>query len=318
MAVFTPLHEAQMRIILAAYDVGDYESHEEILEGIQNSNFDVRTTKGARLILTIFEERTHADDLPFFFAYTDHLVGMGIPCPGPILNNDNQPSIIFEGKQVALFPYLDGESLPVSALTPEHCEDVGKFVARMHLAVSDFKRERENPLSWAGWKSLADKTRGKADDVQAGLSGLIDAELSYLAQHWPQNLVRGAIHADIFPDNVFFHENRVSAVIDFYYAVTDMLAYDLAIVINAWCFDSDYKFRPACYRALMDGYQSIRPLTLAEGEAMPVLLRGAAVRFLMTRLHDWIFHDPQNFVKPHDPLAYAARLRFFQTERLSV
>ncbi len=316
MAVFTPLNEAQMRTILAEYDVGDYESHEGILEGIQNSNFNVRTTKGARLVLTIFEERTSTNDLPFFFAYTDHLVGMGIPCPGPILNNDNQPSIIFEGKQIALFPYLDGEALPVSALTPEHCEDVGKFVARMHLAVSDFQRERENPLALSGWKALADKTRDKADDVQAGLASLIDDELAYLTQHWPQRLTRGAIHADIFPDNVFFRDGRVSAVIDFYYAVTDMLAYDLAIVINAWCFDADYKFRPDCYRAFMSGYQSIRSLSFSEQGAMPVLLRGASVRFLMTRLHDWVFHDPQNFVKPHDPLAYATRLRFFQTEKL--
>ncbi len=315
MAVFTPLSEAQMRTILAGYDVGDYESHEGILEGIQNSNFNVRTTKGARLVLTIFEERTSSNDLPFFFAYTDHLVGMGIPCPGPILNNDNQPSIIFEGKQVALFPYLDGESLPVSALTPEHCEDVGRFVARMHLAVSDFRKERENPLSLTGWKALADKTRDKADDVQAGLASLIDDELAYLTQHWPQRLTRGAIHADIFPDNVFFRDDRVSAVIDFYYAVTDMLAYDLAIVINAWCFDADHKFRPDCYRALMSGYETIRSLSFSEQEAMSVLLRGASIRFLMTRLHDWVFHDPQNFVKPHDPLAYATRLRFFQTEK---
>ncbi len=318
MAVFTPLNEAQIRTILAGYDVGDYESHEGILEGIQNSNFNVRTTKGARLVLTIFEQRTSADDLPFFFAYTDHLVGMGIPCPGPILNKDNQPSIIFEGKHVALFPYLDGESLPVSALTPEHCEDVGKFVARMHLAVSDFQKERVNPLSLSGWKILADKTRDKADDVQAGLASLIDDELTHLTQHWPRLLTRGAIHADIFPDNVFFRDGCVSAVIDFYYAVTDMLAYDLAIVVNAWCFDQDYQFRADCYRALMNGYESIRPLSSAEKDAMPVLLRGGAVRFLMTRLHDWVFHDPQNFVKPHDPLAFVSRLKFFQTGALPV
>lgn len=318
MAVFTPLNEAQMRTILAGYDVGDYEAHEGILEGIQNSNFNVRTTKGARLVLTIFEERTSTSDLPFFFAYTDHLVGMGIPCPGPILNNDNQPSIIFEGKHVALFPYLEGAALPVSALTPEHCEDVGKFVARMHLAVADFQRERANPLSLEGWKALADKTRAQADDVQAGLAGLIDDELAYLTQHWPQRLTRGAIHADIFPDNVFFRDGRVSAVIDFYYAVTDMLAYDLAIVVNAWCFDQDHQFRPDCYRALMNGYESIRSLSFAEKEALPVLLRGASVRFLMTRLHDWVFHDPKDFVKPHDPLAFVARLHFFQTETLPV
>lgn len=318
MAVFTPLNETQMRAILAGYDVGGYESHEGILEGIQNSNFSVRTTRGARLILTIFEDRTSIGDLPFFFAYTDHLVGMGIPCPGPILNNAHQPSMIFEGKPVALFPYLEGAQLPVSALKPDHCEDVGRFVGRMHLAVSDFQMERANPLSLDGWKRLADKTRDRADGVQAGLARLIDDELAYLTQHWPQRLPRGAIHADIFPDNVFFRDERVSAVIDFYYAVTDMLAYDLAIVINAWCFDGDCKFRPDCYRALMSGYESIRALSLAEKAAMPVLLRGASVRFLMTRLHDWVFHDPEDFVKPHDPLAYAARLQFHQRESLPV
>lgn len=318
MAVFTPLTEAQVRHILADYDAGDYESHVGILEGIQNSNFHVRTHKGAHLILTVYEQRTSADALPFFFAYTDHLANKGIPCPGPILNKRNESSIIVAGKPAALFPYLEGACLNPAALRPAHCEDLGGFVARLHLAAADFTLVRDNPLSLAGWGALADKTRAKADGVQAGLARLIDDELAYLAQYWPRNLPHGAIHADIFPDNVFFRDDRVSAIIDFYYAATDMLAYDLAIVINAWCFDQDYKFRPDYCRALMNGYESVRSLSLAEKSAMPVLLRGASMRFLMTRLHDRVFHDSRSFVNPHDPLAYVARLKYHQHESLPV
>jgi homoserine kinase type II len=318
MAVFTPLSEAQIRDILADYDVGDYDSHEGILEGVENSNFHVHTTKGAHLILTVFEGRTNVNDLPFFFAYTDHLMGMGIPCPGPILNNKSEASVLVNGKRAALFPFLNGKALKAPEIRAEHCEDLGRFVARMHLAVSDFRMERENALSLAGWKKLADKTRAKADTVQAGLALLIDEELSYLEQNWPQHLARGAIHADIFPDNVFFQDDKVSAIIDFYFSATDMLAYDLAIVINAWCFDQDFKFRPDCYEALMNGYQSIRSLSFSEQDALPLLLRAASIRILVTRLHDWVFHDPESFVKPHDPLAYVARLKFHQAKKLAV
>ena len=314
MAVFTPLDESQIRMILAVYDVGDYVGHEGILAGVQNSNFHVFTNR-AHLVLTVFENRTNVADLPFFFAYTDHLMGTGIPCPGPILNNAHAPSVLVSGKRAALFPFLSGEAVPVSALTAAHCADLGKLVARMHLAACDFIMERENALSLAGWKVLADKTRIKADQVQAGLALLIDEELAWLSARWPQNLPRGAVHADVFPDNVFFCGMEVSAVIDFYFSATDMFAYDLAIVVNAWCFDASFTFQPDHCRALMEGYESIRSLTYYEREAFPVLLRAAAMRFLITRLHDWVFHEPDSFVKPHDPLAFVARLKFFQAER---
>lgn len=312
MAVFTPLDEAQIRDVLAAYDAGDYVRHEGILEGVENTNFHVFTTRG-HLILTMFESRTNVADLPFFFAFTDHLVRLGVPCPGPLMNHEHRSSVLVRGKHVALFPFLEGTAFKVAEITVDHCADVGRFVARLHLAVADFKRERDNPLSLAGWKKLADKTRCEADHVQPDLAQMIDDELAWLSLHWPHALPRGAVHADIFPDNVFFRDDKVSALIDFYFSATDMLAYDLAIVINAWCFDQDYQFRSDCYRALMDGYQSIRLLSTAEEEAMPVLLRGAAVRFLMTRLHDFLFHDPENFVKPHDPVAFIERLKFFQS-----
>ncbi len=317
MAVFTPLDSAQVSDILSFYNVGAYVSHEGILEGVENSNFHVYTSKGAHLILTVFEQRTNVADLPFFFAYTNHLAGMGIPCPGPILTNESESSVLNEGKRVALFPFLEGKSLRVEELRPEHCADLGRFVARMHLAAADFTMERQNPLSLAGWQRLADKTRERANSVTPGLASMIDDELTWLAQRWPQHLPCGAVHADIFPDNVFFRDDRVSAIIDFYFSATDMLAYDLAIVVNAWCFDKDFRFRLDCYQALMEGYESIRSLTEAEKEAMPVLLRGAAVRFLMTRLNDWVFHDPESFVKPHDPMAYVARLQFHRTEKLA-
>ena len=315
MAVFTPLNDVQIRTILAAYDVGDYVSHEGILEGVENSNFHVVTSR-AQLVLTVFEQRTSVADLPFFFSYTDHLVGMGIPCPGPILNSASESSVLIAGKHAALFPFLQGQALGVAELTPAHCTDLGQFVARMHLAVGDFTQQRENALSLGGWQTLADKTRAHADQVQPGLAVLIDGELAWLSENWPHNLPCGAVHADIFPDNVFFRDDKVSAIIDFYFSATDMFAYDLAIIINAWCFDAQFKFRPEYCRALMAGYESIRQLSFYERDAMPVLLRAAAMRFLMTRLHDLVFHDPASFVTPHDPLAYVARLQFHQAEKI--
>lgn len=316
MAVFTPLSDDQIRDVLALYDLGAYVRHEGILEGVENSNFHVFTNR-AHLVLTIFESRTNVSDLPFFFNYTDHLEKNGISCPSPLHNREGGTAITISGKQAALFPFLEGRSLTVTDLAPDHCRSLGAYVARMHLAVADFAKIRPNPLSIEGWKNLAEKTRNRADTVQPGLARMIDDELLWLSQHWPRDLPQGAIHADVFPDNVFFRQGEVSAVIDFYFSATDMLAYDLAIVINAWCFDQGYQFRPAYYQALINGYESVRPLSTAEKVALPVLLRGASVRFLMTRLHDWIFHDPASFVRPHDPMAYVTRLKFHQTESLA-
>lgn len=313
MAVFTPLDPSQIRALLTRYDAGDYVSHEGILEGVWNSNFHVYTSK-SHMILTVFEARTNKDDLPFFFAYADHLVGMGISCPGPILTLSSESTVEVAGKAAALFPFFTGQSLPLAQIRPAHCADLGAYLARMHLAVADFTKVRANELSLGGWQQLADKTRARAEEVTSGLASVVDQELIWLAAHWPASLPQGAVHLDLFPDNVFFDNDKVCAVIDFYFSATDMLAYDLAIVINAWCFDGAFRFRRDCYQALLDGYQAIRPLTFAEVQALPVLLRGAAMRFLMTRLHDWVFHDPQSFVKPHDPLAYVARLRFHQQE----
>lgn len=316
MAVFTPLSDDQVSDVLALYDAGAYMRHDGILEGVENSNFHVFTDR-AHLVLTIFESRTNVSDLPFFFSYTDHLTKNGISCPSPLRNREGNTAITISGKQAALFPFLEGRSLAVSGLTPDHCHSLGAYLARMHQAVGNFSKVRNNPLSIGGWKKLADKTRDRADTVQAGLSRLIDDELAWLSQHWPRDLPQGAIHADVFPDNVFFNQGEVSAVIDFYFSATDMFAYDLAIAINAWCFDQGYQFRPAYYQALMKGYESVRQLSVAEKSALPVLLRGASVRFLTTRLHDWIFHDPASFVRPHDPMAYVTRLEFHQTESLA-
>lgn len=313
MAVFTPLDPLQIRNILTHYDVGDYVSHEGILEGVWNSNFHVYTSK-SHMILTVFESRTNKDDLPFFFAYADHLVRMGISCPGPILTLSHENTVEVAGKTASLFPFFAGQALKLPQINVNHCADLGRYLARMHLAGADFSKERTNDLSLAGWQKLADKTRSRADEVCPGLSSLIDQELLWLSAHWPAVLPEGATHLDLFPDNVFFDDDKVCAVIDFYFSATDMLAYDLAIVINAWCFDGSCHFRADCYQALLQGYKAIRPLTVAEEQALPVLLRAAAMRFLMTRLHDWLFHDPQSFVKPHDPLAYVARLRFHQQE----
>lgn len=317
MAVFTPLDETQMRSVLALYSVGEYAGHEGILEGVENSNFCVATTNG-KFILTLFESRTNTADLPFFFSYAKHLAGKGIMCPGPFLTKDKSSQITVAGRQAALFPYLPGKSLDVVDINKDCCNQLGQMTAQMHQAVADFSVQRANPLSWQGWKRLADKTGSESDAVSPGLSVLIEDELKWLQDHWPSDLPSGAVHLDIFPDNVFFDKGRLSAVIDFYFSATDFFVYDLAIVINAWCFDQKFEFQSALCSALLEGYQKIRPLSAEEKEALPVLLRAASMRFLMTRLHDWIFHDPARFVKPHDPLAYLARLQFHQKEHISL
>ena len=307
MAVYTPVAEAELGTFLAAYDLGAPLALEGIQEGVENSNFRLVTERG-RYILTIYEKRVDPADLPFFLGLMEHLARHGLPCPLPVQARDGSALQRLAGKPAAIVSCLDGRW--PRRITVEHCGALGEALARLHLATADFTLTRRNALSFAGWQSLFEGCRGKAQAVEPGLEAEIAAELAHLREVWPAALPAGVIHADLFPDNVFFAEDRVTGIIDFYFACNDLLAYDVAICLNAWCFEPDGEFNVTKAKALLQGYRRRRALSEAEIAALPVLARGSALRFLLTRLYDWLHQVEGAQVVPKDPREYLKKLRF--------
>ncbi|MFO1069361.1 MAG: homoserine kinase [Geminicoccaceae bacterium] len=307
MAVYTEVSEAELRHHLAAYDIGELRGYAGIKAGVENSNYRLDTSAG-RFILTIYEKRVAPADLPFFLGLMRHLAMHGQPCPLPVEGRDGHALRELKGKPAAIVTFLDGRE--AEAVTPAHCEGLGEALAALHGAGSGFTVRRANALSFAGWHALLAGCRGKADSVERGLEREIETELADLARLWPEDLPEGVIHADLFPDNVFFAGPRVTGLIDFYFACNDLLAYDVAICLNAWCFEADGAFSLARSRALLRGYNRLRPLSRAETAALPVLCRGSALRFLMTRLYDWLHQVEGALVQPKDPVEYLRKMRF--------
>ncbi|MDH6266613.1 homoserine kinase type II [Rhizobium sp. SG_E_25_P2] len=309
MAVYTDISEDELKSFLTQYDAGELMSYKGIAEGVENSNFLLHTTK-APYILTLYEKRVDRNDLPFFLGLMQHLADRGLSCPLPVPRKDGAQLGELAGRPAALISFLEGMWLR----KPEarHCRDVGEALARMHLAGEGFEIRRENALSVSGWRPLWDKSVDGADDVEAGLTAEIPAELDFLEAHWPKDLPSGVIHADLFPDNVFFLNDRLSGLIDFYFACNDYLVYDLAVCINAWCFEKDCSFNLTKGMEMIAGYQSVRPLSAGEIEALPILARGSALRFFLTRLYDWIMTPAGAMVTKKDPKEYLRKLRFHQ------
>ncbi|MBX6425982.1 MAG: homoserine kinase [Variibacter sp.] len=309
MAVYTDVQAEELADFLSNYDVGPLLSYKGIAEGVENSNYLVHTRRGY-FILTLYEKRVDRDDLPFFIGLMEHLAQRGINCPQPVKNRDGEALGMLAGRPAALVTFLEG--MWVRRPAAWHCAAVGEALARVHIAGADFPLVRKNALSVAGWRPLYERARSRADALQPGLCACIAAELDHLEGHWPRDLPTGVIHADLFPDNVFFLGDQLSGLIDFYFACNDMLAYDLAICLNAWCFEPDHAFNVTKGRAMLQGYRRLRPLEAAELEALPLLCRGAALRFLLTRLVDWLEVPPGALVRPKDPLEYLRKLRFHQ------
>ncbi|HSZ73880.1 MAG TPA: homoserine kinase [Rhizomicrobium sp.] len=307
MAVYTEVSFDDLESLLADYDVGAPKSFKGIAEGVENSNFYLQTDRGA-FILTLYEKRVHEPDLPFFLGLMEHLAAGGLACPVPMRARDGRQWTKVNGKSAALLTFLDGLSLR----RPEvgHCAAAGAACADLHEAGKGFAIARANALGLEGWKRLATATLEKANDVQLGLRTLIEDALAGLSREWPSGLPSGIIHADLFPDNVLLMNDQVSGVIDFYFACNDALAYDLAVMLNAWCFETDGAYNLTKGKALISGYTRKRALTQEERDALPALARGAALRFLLTRLYDWLNPDPTAFVRPKDPRDFAKRLRF--------
>jgi homoserine kinase type II len=307
MAVYTEIGDDELRAFVTAYDIGEVLSCKGIAEGVENSNYLLGTERGA-FILTLYEKRVAPVDLPFFIALMDHLAHQGVACPTPVRATDGEALRTLCGRPAAIVTFLNG--MWPRRVEPFHCAGVGAALARLHGAGASFPMSRPNDLSIPGWHRLYVACAARADELQAGLSAEIGAELDDLEAAWPSGLPSGVIHADLFPDNVFFRDRDLSGLIDFYFACTDAFAYDLAICLNAWCFEPDGSFNVTKARLLVGHYRGERELAAPEIAALPLLARGSALRFLLTRLYDWLHHPEGAFVRPKDPLEYLRKLRF--------
>lgn len=307
MAVYTPIDAATVGALIDAYDLGELVRWHGIAEGVENSNFYLEASR-ARVILTLYEKRVDPDDLPFFLGVMEHLAARGVPCPTPLVDRGGHRLREVRGRPAACVSFLDGRSV----MRPEnaHCRALGAALAGLHVAGLDYAGARANALDLDGWRHLFERTRARADEVTPGLGRELEAELEALEAGWPRDLPKGVIHADLFPDNVFFDRERVTGLIDFYFACTDSLAYDLAICLNAWCFERDGAFNATKARLMTAAYRRVRPLGRSEVEALPILCRGAALRFLLTRLYDWLNVVEGALVTPKDPMEYVKKNRF--------
>lgn len=309
MAVYTDVSAEDLAKFLADYDLGELLSYKGIAEGVENSNFIVHTRRGY-FIMTLYEKRVAASDLPFFLALMEHLASRGLTCPQPVRNRAGNAAGTLAGRPAAIVTFLEGMWLRRPSAS--NCAAVGEALAKLHVAGADFPMRRQNALSLDGWRSLYNGVKGKADVLQPGLCETIAAELTHLEKAWPRDLPQGVIHADLFPDNVFFLADKLSGLIDFYFACTDLLAYDVVVCLNAWCFEPDHSYNVTKGRNLLQAYARVRPLSRPEWAALPLLARGAALRFLLTRLVDWLDVPPGALVRPKDPLEYFRKLRFHQ------
>ena len=307
MAVYTEVTDDALRAFLSDYDIGEAVAFRGIAEGVENSNYMLRTTSGD-FILTLYEKRVNPDDLPWFLGLMQHLATEGVNCPQPVRARDGSALRLLADRHAAITTFLPG--VWPRRVQQSHCAPLGRALAELHAAGASYAPVRKNALGPDGWAPLLARSLSRADEVATGLGAELTATLDQLLAAWPEGLPRGQIHADLFPDNVFFLDGQISGLIDFYFAATDILAYDLAICLNAWCFEPDGAFNVTKGRALIGAYQAVRPLSDAEIAALPILAQGSALRFLLTRLYDWLYVPEGALVTPKDPVEYLRKLRF--------
>lgn len=316
MAVYTEVSDDALRAFLAEYELGRLLAFRGIAEGVENSNYALKTSVGD-FILTLYEKRVEPADLPFFLGLMEHLAARGVSCPRPVAGRDGASLRMLCGRHAAITTFLPGVWPRTVRLA--HCGPVGAALAALHLAGADYPATRRNALGPEGWGPLLARVLEDggtaADALSPDLGAELQTALARILAAWPERLPRGQIHADLFPDNVFFLDNKVSGLIDFYFAATDLYAYDLAVCLNAWCFEPDLSFNVTKARALLAGYAACRPLAAEEMAALPVLAQGAALRFALTRLYDWLHTPPGALVTRKDPRDYVRRLRFHLAAR---
>ncbi|HKR88536.1 MAG TPA: homoserine kinase [Phenylobacterium sp.] len=305
MAVYTDITDDELAKLLADFDLGEAVSFKGIAEGVSNSNFLLETDQG-RFILTVYESRTRQEELPFFLGLMRWLAEHGYPCATPMADRGGEALKRVRGKPCAIVSFLPGMSVRRPSVA--RCREAGVGLAGLHLAAEGFPLSRVNDLGQAAWSGMFAPLHAAAEALKPGLAQVIEGDLTRFDAAWPKGLPGGVIHADFFPDNVFFHGAEFAGAIDFYFACNDAFAYDVAIALNAWCFELDGSFNITAARAMVAGYESVRPLSPAERSALPILAHGAAMRFFLTRLQDWGATPADALVKPHDPLEYERKL----------
>jgi homoserine kinase type II len=310
MAVYTEVPDDELAAFVATYDLGGLLSYKGIAEGVENTNYLLHTEKGP-YFLTLYEKRVVPEQLPFFLGLMEHLANAGLTCPTPVHDAKGRMLRTLAGRPAAIVTFLEG--VWIRRPQPRHCAAVGKALAQLHVAGRDFGLCRRNDLGLDGWRPLFGRFEARADEVLPGLAAAIRQELDFLEAHWPEGLEQGIIHADLFPDNVFFLGDSLSGLIDFYFACNDAFAYDIAVTLNAWCFESDHSFNITKGQALLKGYESVRPLEPGERNSLPVLARGAALRFLLTRAYDWLHTASDALVSRKDPAEFLRRLKFHRS-----
>lgn len=309
MAVYTEVSDDELSTFVERFSIGKLLSYKGIAEGVENTNYIIQTEEGP-FILTLYEKRVNEEQLPFFLNLMEHLSQRGITCPVPLQDDEGHALGRLAGRPAAIFTFLSG--MWPRKIKPVHCAELGRALAELHVAGRDFPQQRKNDLSVNDWRPLLNQCIDHADELQVGLGELLLKELDDLEANWPHDLPKGIIHADAFPDNVFFCGEECSGLIDFYFACYDLCVYDLAICMNAWCFERDGDFNVTKAKLLLSNYRKVRDVSAEEVDALPLIARGAAMRFLLTRLYDWVNTPKDAFVKPKDPLEYLKILKFHQ------
>jgi homoserine kinase type II len=310
MAVYTKLEHQEVRQFLEQYNINNFKDYKGITEGVENTNYLIKTSE-QDYILTIYEKRVDENDLPFFIKLLSYLSENKFPCPKPIANKNNEKINRIKNKNAALVTFLNGQSK--NKITSEECFEIGKITAQLHEITKKFDINRKNNLSIENWESIFEKTIKQKIDLDESIIKKTKNYLNFLKDKWPKNLPQGIIHADLFPDNIFFRNNKVSGIIDFYFACNDFFAYEIAICINSLCFDNNSTFNMTKAKNLIDGYTSIRTLSEDEKKYLPILSMGAAMRFFLTRLYDFYHTDNKADVKIKDPFEYLKKIEFHST-----
>jgi homoserine kinase type II len=310
MAVYTKLAHQEVEQFLEQYNINNFKDYKGITEGVENTNYFINTLE-QDYILTIYEKRVDENDLPFFINLLSNLSENKFPCPKPIANKNNEKINKIKNKNAALVTFLNGQSK--NKITSEECFEIGKITAQLHEITKKFNVSRKNNLSIESWQNIFEKTIKKKIDLDETIIKKTKNYLNFLKDNWPKNLPQGIIHADLFPDNIFFTKNKVSGIIDFYFACNDFFAYEIAICINSICFDNNSTFNMTKAKNLIDGYSSIRTLSEEEKKFLPILSMGAAMRFFLTRLHDFYHTDNKADVKIKDPFEYFKKIEFHST-----